>query len=142
LDVVEVFADGSQRALRASDPSLPGIEVFSRQLGVGLRPDFSKTENRRYLMHHCRHCNAKLGDHFLYVESSRQTLIAGTEVWHATLCEAGHWECAQREAVPDHPPQRTAGSPSMTSGHATHGGVGVEVGITLEDAIGRMIGRW
>jgi hypothetical protein len=145
LDVIEVLPDGSQHALRASDPTLVGIAREARALGLRLRENTSKTENRRYLMHHCPACGAKAGDYFQYEHSADTTLVAGSEVRHLTLCAAGHWEVVRAARVPDVPPARIVGRfiSQRRSDDGWVGGVDVDAAprpFTARDAI-RMMTR-
>lgn len=125
LDVIEVLPDGTQQALRASDPTLVGIAREARALGLRLRDNMSKTENRRYLMHHCPACGAKAGDHFQYEYSSDTTLVAGSEVRHLTLCAAGHWDVVRTARVPDVPPARIVGQ-FTSKRRSDNGWVGID----------------
>ncbi|MEQ9164199.1 MAG: competence protein CoiA family protein [Ilumatobacter fluminis] len=140
LDVIEVFPDDSQHALRASDPTLVGIAHQARALGLQLRENSSKTENRRYLMHHCPACGAKAGDYFQYEHSADMTLVAGSEVRHLTMCAAGHWEVMRASRVPDVPPTRIVGPfiSQRRSDDGWVGGVGADTAprtVTARDAI-------
>jgi hypothetical protein len=144
VDVIESFPDRTSRALRASDPSLAGIAKQVKSMRVGLRDDFSKTENRHYLMHHCPHCGAKAGDYFQYEHTAHNTLIAGSDVHHVLLCDGGHWTTLRTDVVPDNSQQRIIGA-YTSERRSDEGWTGTDVTyetVTPQQAIRRMFGSW
>ena len=144
VDVIEIFPDRTSRSLRASDPSLAGIAKQVKSMRVGLRDDFSKTENRRYLMHHCPHCGAKAGDYFQYEHTAHNTLIAGSDVHHVLLCDGGHWTTLRTGVVPDNSQQRVIGA-YTSERRGDDGWTGTDVTyetVTPQQAIRRMFGSW
>lgn len=80
-------ADGS--AFSASDPEMAGVVEIAAGTGVVLAEALSKTVAKRYLMHHCPACNAKVGDFYAYGEGG--LVLAGDKVRFASRCSDGHW---------------------------------------------------
>jgi len=67
------------------------------QVGVGqIKPRFSRTENREYLSNGCVHCDALLGDFYLYNETLPEILaidgFAGLVTITTVDVEMGPWQ--------------------------------------------------
>lgn len=80
-------ADGA--SFSASDQEVAGVTTILNGTGVKLADSFSKTVGRRYLMHHCPACNAKIGDFYAY--GAGGLVLAGEKVRFASRCPDGHW---------------------------------------------------
>lgn len=72
LDAVD--AEGETDGSLDDDPAYltavcgidPELEAQARAINPGLFYDYSRTQDETYLMNHCRHCEAKIGDHYVF----------------------------------------------------------------------------
>lgn len=89
VPVLELTRIGDGAAFTASNPAVGGVVAISDGTGVKLAEAFSKTADKRYLMHHCPECKAKVGDFYAYGLGG--LVLAGDKVRFASRCPDGHW---------------------------------------------------